>query len=160
VDYINNQTKVTIGCYACEKRGREKWFKKKPHDHKNGRGCTVCAGYRSEQIAHDILIELGHQPRKCRPKWLLNPETGRSLELDIYIPEFKMAIEIQGAQHFRPLKFFGGESAFIEQQKRDNLKRKLCAENNVCLIEYDLRQGRDHHTIKQFLQRVMRNLDS
>lgn len=154
MNYINGTTKVTIGCYACEKRGREKWFEKKPHDHKNGRGCTVCAGYRSEQLAHDILTELGYQPRKCRPKWLLNPETGRQLELDLYLSEYKTAIEIQGVQHYHPLKFFGGETAFIEQQKRDTLKRKLCAENDVRLIEYDLRRGRDYETIKQFMEGI------
>ena len=152
VRYINNSTKVIIGCYACEEKGREKWFKKKPHDHKNGRGCVVCAGFRSEQIAHDVLISMGYKPTKCRPSWLTNPDTNRPLELDIYLPERNVAIEVQGLQHYQPLDFFGGQESFDALQERDDLKRKLCAENNVRLIEYDLRWGRKFSDIKTFLE--------
>ena len=34
-----------------------------------------------------------------RPDWLKNPLTGKNLELDIYYPELKLAVEFNGMQH-------------------------------------------------------------
>merc|ERR1711939_1163098 len=33
----------------------------------------------------------GYRCWSCRPSWLVSPKTGRRLELDIYIPELKVA---------------------------------------------------------------------
>ena len=44
-------------------------------------------------------------------------------------------IEYNGGQHYFPIKWFGGESAFIKQQKRDNDLRDYCTMNNIRLIE-------------------------
>lgn len=65
-----------------------------------------------------------------RPEWL-----GRQ-SLDLYIPSLKTAIEYQGIQHYLPVGFFGGEEALSQRQELDLQKRKLCAENNVRLIEW------------------------
>jgi len=64
-----------------------------------------------------------------RPRWL-KPQS-----LDIYLPEWGVAIEYQGEQHQRPMSIFGGEEAFAAQQQRDARKRQLCAENGCTLIE-------------------------
>jgi hypothetical protein len=52
----------------------------------------------------------------------------------------KIAIECQGRQHMEPVTFNGiskrrAEQNFISQQKRDNYKRKWCAEQGIPLIE-------------------------
>lgn len=44
-------------------------------------------------------------------------------------------IEFQGAQHFAPVDFFGGEEQLALQQEYDNRKRKYCSDNNYELIE-------------------------
>jgi len=62
------------------------------------------------------------------PKWL-----GRQ-HLDIYFPEFNIGIEYQGAQHFEPVEFFGGNDALIKTKERDEIKRKKCLENKCYLI--------------------------
>lgn len=64
-----------------------------------------------------------------RPKWL-----GRQ-HLDIWIPELMVALEYQGAQHDRPIDFFGGEEAFKKGEMRDVLKRQKCDKAGVTLIE-------------------------
>lgn len=69
------------------------------------------------------------------PEWL-----GRQ-HLDVFIPSLKLAFEYQGIQHDKPVDFFGGEESFIETQKRDVRKERLCKENNVKLIE--VREGYD-----------------
>ncbi len=62
------------------------------------------------------------------PKWL-----GQQ-HLDIFFPELNIAIEYQGAQHTKPVSFFGGQEAFIKNLERDSRKKKLCEENGVILL--------------------------
>ena len=62
-----------------------------------------------------------------QPKWL-----GRQ-HLDIWIPSLSVGIEYHGAQHFRPVEFFGGEAAFLKAKERDERKRTLCAANSIRL---------------------------
>lgn len=59
------------------------------------------------------------------------------LELDIFLPERRLAFEYQGDQHFRPLKHWQGEDGFARQQQRDARKRVLCAELNYQLVEME-----------------------
>jgi len=63
------------------------------------------------------------------PAWL-----GRQ-RFDIYIPSRKLAIEYQGAQHFRPVEFFGGEEGFAKTVERDRRKLALATKNGVS-VEY------------------------
>lgn len=44
-------------------------------------------------------------------------------------------VEYQGKQHYKPIKHFGGEKTFKEQQKRDEIKREYCKANDIKLIE-------------------------
>jgi hypothetical protein len=72
---------------------------------------------------------------KARPIFLTNPHTGRALELDIYCPELKLAIEYNGIQHyeFTP-RFHRDQQAFDEQKYRDDFKRTACKRHGVTLI--------------------------
>jgi hypothetical protein len=56
--------------------------------------------------------------------------------LDFYLPEYNIAIECQGGQHFKPIDLFGGEKGFIKTLALDMEKRKKCKENNVKLLYY------------------------
>ena len=65
-----------------------------------------------------------------RPGWL-----GRQ-SLDLFIPSLQTAIEYQGIQHYSPVDFFGGEDALQQRKELDRVKRQLCEENHVRLIEW------------------------
>ena len=56
-------------------------------------------------------------------------------ELDVYIPSLRLAIEFNGPQHYKPI--FGDE-AFANTQANDALKRKVCAEKGIRLVELDM----------------------
>lgn len=61
--------------------------------------------------------------------------------LDFYLPQYKVAIECQGGQHFRSIEYFGGENGFISTQKRDKRKHDLCNTNHVKLLYYSTEKG-------------------
>lgn len=67
---------------------------------------------------------------KSNPSWLINPRTGRRLQLDGYCSKLKIAFEYQGEQHFNPKHYRYDENIKF----RDRMKRKLCIENGVRLI--------------------------
>ena len=73
-----------------------------------------------------------------------NPVTGGdfNLELDCFDPELKIAVEYNGVQHYQYIPFFHkNKEAFLNQKYRDDMKRRMCKENGVLLIEVP-------HTIK------------
>lgn len=56
-------------------------------------------------------------------------------ELDIYIPSLKLAVEINGVFHYKPIY---GESKFVKIQTSDKRKASLCSENNIDLLIVDI----------------------
>ena len=88
---------------------------------------------RGEDKVYSLMREIYPKQlilRNIRPSWL------KGLEIDIYVPRKKIAIEYQGEQHRKPVPDFGGKNTYISQKKNDQLKRKYCKENKVQLIEY------------------------
>ncbi len=84
-----------------------------------------------------------------RPEWLKN-HTGRSLELDCYNDELKIAVEYNGIQHYKWPNFTKQSyQQFADQVARDKRKKYLCELNNVRLITvpYTIQ----HCDIPQFL---------
>ena len=81
-----------------------------------------------------------------RPNWL-----GRQ-HFDIWFPEENIAVEYQGAQHDKAVDYFGGEKAFLANQKRDLMKREKCKNNNCTLIE--VRPGYDLKTVIKEIEKA------
>jgi hypothetical protein len=80
--------------------------------------------WKSEHSAYLSLKEMLPSVeivRHASPVWLA-PQ-----HLDIYLPAQMVAIEYQGAQHFRPIEIFGGVEGFEATVQRDETKRRLCA---------------------------------
>ena len=70
-----------------------------------------------------------------RPSFLMNGITGKPLELDCYNHELGIACEYNGAQHYKYTPgMHRNHDAFRTQQYRDEMKQRLCKENNVFLI--------------------------
>ena len=63
-----------------------------------------------------------------RPTWL-----GRQ-HFDIWFPNWKIAVEYHGEQHFEPVEFFGGEEAFQKTVERDKRKAALSKRHGVKLL--------------------------
>lgn len=82
-----------------------------------------------------------------RAKWL-----GRQ-ELDIFVPDLKVAIEFHGEQHFEPVSAWGGEEALDRTRARDSRKVELCERAGVKLVVFTFRDELTPETVAQRLQR-------
>lgn len=59
-----------------------------------------------------------------------------NLKLDFYLPDFRLAVEVQGEQHYKQVgKFHANKQDFIAGRRRDADKRRWCELNNVRLVE-------------------------
>ena len=94
---------------------------------------------KSEARSRQILEGYFGKPfDKARPDFLRNPVTGNSynLELDCYNSELGLALEYNGIQHYKFTPFFHkNKESFLNQKYRDDMKRRICKENRVILIE-------------------------
>lgn len=60
------------------------------------------------------------------------------LVIDFFIPSRKIAVECQGAQHSKHVRFFHNTlEAFHRAQARDNDKKLWCDLNNIILLQVD-----------------------
>ena len=103
---------------------------------KSKRWCPYCSNkYMRENLCREIISKYLGSPSKIRrPDFLKTSEHSRGLELDIYYPEYGLAIEVQGQQHEKYVEFFHRDPKnFIKQQERDQLKKELCEENWIVL---------------------------
>ena len=123
-EYVTAKTKIHIKCKKC---GHKFW--QQASSHLSGCGCPFCNESRLEKEVTNFLISKGvnHEKQK-KFDWL-----GRQ-SLDFFLPDYNIAIECQGIQHFEPIDFFGGESSLAEIVKRDNRKLSKCLSNNLKMI--------------------------
>jgi hypothetical protein len=94
---------------------------------------NVGEGWVSETLLFQVVCQIfsGYQVlRHHRPRWL------KGLELDIYIPDLRFALEYQ-QQHFHLVKAWGGEDALDQLVARDVLKAELCDDFGITLIAVD-----------------------
>jgi hypothetical protein len=88
-------------------------------------------------IVSALLKPIGYSAwHHARPAWLKSKHQGPGQELDIYVPELKLAIEYMGRQHYEPIEYFGGKQAHEKLVKSDERKRRACEHHDIHLIYY------------------------
>lgn len=92
---------------------------------------------KGETLCRSLANKIFGKPfDKIRPDFLKNNVTGANLELDIFNEEIKVAIEYNGEQHYKYIPFFHKNyEHFMNQKYRDEIKRMLCIQNGIYLIE-------------------------
>ncbi|MDP2302850.1 MAG: hypothetical protein Q8N03_10560 [Ignavibacteria bacterium] len=58
------------------------------------------------------------------------------LEIDIFIPSRKLAVECQGEQHYEEFKHLGGKEGLRKRQLNDKRKKIICEKHNYQLLEF------------------------
>lgn len=72
----------------------------------------------------------------------------------MFLPELKLGIEFQGAQHSEPFEHFGGEDHLRRTQKRDRRKVALCKESGVRLVEIKEGEELTDYNIRRLLRPI------
>lgn len=127
-DYKNSVDKVWIGC------PKHSFFKQSPASHLSGSGCPICNKSNGETEVERFLKE-NDIKYSCQQKFdgCLS-DIGRHLYFDFYLPDKNIAIEYNGAQHYKVVERFGGEEAFNKIVSSDTKKVDFCKNNNIRLI--------------------------
>ena len=76
----------------------------------------------------------------------------KPLPFDFYLPNYNICIEYDGEQHFKPIKYFGGQKAFQSQQQKDEIKNKYCQDNKIKLIRISYM---DYDNIEKILNKEL-----
>lgn len=142
VKYKSVKEKVII---ICKIHGE---FEQKPNHHFSGCGCSKCSKYKFnkfEKIIKKIVEDITGEIFAINLKmdWIINPKTGRKLELDLYCEKLKIAIECNGPQHYKNVDYLPSKKNTLEnQQYRDSIKIIECKKKGVDLIE--IKYPNDH----------------
>lgn len=109
-----------------------------PHKFLNGNRCPHCRQSKGEVSISDWLIRKGITYVTQESIYIQGRK--QPLRLDFFVRG--VAIEYDGEQHYKPIEAWGGETELIKIQRRDDIKTKYCADNNIPLIripywEYD-----------------------
>jgi hypothetical protein len=130
--YKNNKTLLK---WKCSNEEHSSWNASYHTINTLGSWCPECAtNNKSENRTREMLeYLLGYKFEKSYPEWLINDLTERQMELDGFNVENKIAFEFQGEQHYK-LCGWNNENSLKELQYRDELKKKLCKDNNVILL--------------------------
>jgi len=124
-NYIDSHSSIDI---LCKKHGI---FSTKPYMHLQGQGCPKCNQSHLETEIETLLTNKSIKYiNSFSPTWLCLQH------LDFYLPEYNIAIECQGEQHYEPVELFGGKKEFYKAIERDTRKARLCKENGVKLLYF------------------------
>ena len=146
-EYVHSQTPLEWEC-----ANGHRW-KAKPVNVNQGHWCHVCAPFLfvSERICRCAFEQIFKTTfEKVRPDWLRN-EKRNVLELDGFSPALNLAFEHQGVHHDSVNYFSPSAEKLAKRKNTDALKKKICEQHGVRLIQVrqligriELEQIKDH----------------
>ena len=146
VYFVNSKTKV---CIICTKHGE---FLITPNHHLRGQGCPNCKRSLGEIKILKYLKQKSINFEQQKYFIDLKSNRERYLFFDFYLPEFNTCIEYDGLQHFKPVKRFGGDLAYIKVKLNDKLKDEYCSDKKIKLIRINYR---DFNKIESILNEIL-----
>ena len=126
-NYINAHTVMSIKCK------NNHLFEMNYCNIKNNKWCNECSSEKTQNYLANIFRQIYKNytliSNYNKFDWLKTSRGGKQ-ELDIYLPELKIAIEYDGEQHFKPVKFSSkttdekANKIFKRTKQLDKLKNK------------------------------------
>ena len=131
VQYTTSLNPVSI---ICPLHGE---FSQTPHKHLLGHGCPICGNKNNLteikffQSLKNIFTNVEYQ--KIFP---FLSDKGCVQKIDFYLPEYNIAIELNGRQHYVPVEKFGGEIGFQRIRELDIRKYNRCINNGIKIFYF------------------------
>jgi len=112
--------------------------------------CRRCSKGKTQNLLYDIIQDIFPMHIICinyRSFDWLALQTNKQ-EIDIFVPDLKLAIEYDGQQHFKPVRFGGisekeAKQKLKKQKRLDKLKNKKIArhpEDIYCFIRFNYKE--------------------
>lgn len=155
-EYINNGSKLKWKCVC-----KNEWLATLSSVKTLNTWCPLCrksVSKKQEQILkiiRNIYPDYTTHSNYREFNWL---RSKANLEIDIFVEDIRLAIEYDGEQHFTPIDFFGGEKAYYERRKMDELKDKLIKDNGnhvAYFIRFNYKQDITYEFIKESISKLM-----
>ena len=129
-EYIDMETELYFKCHNC---GEAFLTKPRYYLRLGFCRCEKCRKYsKGENLIASFLDQ--HKISYIRQKKYDDCVDKHVLPFDFYLADYNCLIEYNGAQHYYPVDYFGGEEAFIVRQKHDEIKCKYAHENGIDLL--------------------------
>lgn len=153
-EYVNTHTLIDVRCTI-----HNVVFSRMPCNLLNKTAtCPMCAkgNWKTEKLVGNVLKELNitaqpqHKFPGCKGQ-------RKHLLFDYYLPDYNVAIEYDGEQHYYPIDYFGGEKGFKRRKEYDKIKTNYCLENDIRLIRvpYYKKDNLKEYLISQLNQNVV-----
>ena len=111
---------------------------------------------REDRVRDILEVLTRHEWPSARPPWLVNPKTGKRMEIDCFCEALKTGVEVDGAQHFAYSQHMHkSRDAYRRQQARDHMKDQLCAALGYTLIRVPPRSQLDDSQLAWFLAKQL-----
>lgn len=123
--------------WLCEK-GHE--WESTINNRTSGNNCPYCRESKGEKEIEEYLKTKNIEHKR---QYIIKYGEFKRLYIDFYIPEYKLAIEYDGVQHFEPVKHFGGKPKFDKQVLIDKTKESYCKENKINLLKIHYKDKQD-----------------
>jgi len=137
--YKNASSKLKIKCPECHE------YKVRFYCFKKGARCPICwnesTASKQEIELQDYIESLGYDIIRNDRSQIINPLTGKNLELDIWIPDLNKAIEYNGTYWHDKL----------DQIKKDQIKRDQCKQKGIDLLIVNEEKWIDNNNIEKKL---------
>ena len=142
VQYKDAKTKITIRCKVCDIKFEQTSTNHLAPRENNLGGCPQCSyinpstNSRGEKLIEKYLTynNIGFVRQYISPT--CKYKSNGVLRFDFYIPSLNLLIEYDGLQHFKPVDFWGGVSAFEELKIKDSIKNKWAEDNSILLVRF------------------------
>lgn len=140
-NYLDSNSKHDLQCH------NNHFFSINWRDLRAGNWCNQCTNQQSSQEKEigKWLTSLGIvYETKFRPEWMRSKKTNRKLELDLFLPDYNLGIELHGlywhSERIQKNKFYAQE------------KYTLCQKQNINLIQiYEDEWKQKSHIVKSII---------
>jgi very-short-patch-repair endonuclease len=111
---------------------------------------------KGSKLEHFLLSELSKQNIKVefhKEHWLQN----QNLQIDLYLPSYRAAIEVDGPSHFKPV---WGQENLARNIKADQQKTGLILQGNLVMIRIKQDKSLTQRYMRDILKKLLLLLDN